>query len=173
MCSHANLFLLSAGLGCVGHVCITVSDVGHVCITISDMSPSTDSDTETAGANKRPGGDGGREAGRGRGKELHEDDDNGEPGGGGERVTNEMMMMLRSIRDSISLLMPAHAPRPSASAFSAVTGRNAAGSGINVHQMHATFEGGAATPALAANEQALEVCGVAVGCGWGWGWGWG
>jgi hypothetical protein len=71
-------------------------------------------------------------------------------------------MLLRSIRDSISLLMPANAPRPAAAA-----GRNAAGSGINVHQLPATFEGGAASPALAANEQALEV--VSVLCVWGGG----
>ena len=68
-------------------------------------------------------------------------------------------MLLRSIRDSISLLMPANAPRPAAAA-----GRNAAGSGINVHQLPATFEGGAASPALAANEQALEVVSVLCVC---------
>lgn len=106
----------------------------------------TDSDTDTGGASKRTlaSGEGGRDAVRGRGDDARKDEDLGD----GERVTNENIMnMLRSIKDSLSLLTPAGVPRTTAGVGRMVT----------IQQMPSPLEGGAAaSPALAANEQALE-----------------
>ena len=104
--------------------------------TLLPVSVFPDSDTDTGGASKRTlaSGEGGRDAVRGRGDDARKDEDLGD----GERVTNENIMnMLRSIKDSLSLLTPAGVPRTTAGVGRMVT----------IQQMPSPLEGGAAASA--------------------------